>query len=84
MAANISIAGESNGHQVLFEGRYGASVSNPLRSYDVTPDGQFIMMKNLENIPDERVTRLNVVLGWGEELKRRVPPASARSNAESK
>ena len=54
----------------LFEGPYSNSL--PLRSYDVTPDGQFIMMRTTEP-PDERVTKLNVVLGWAGELKRRVP-----------
>jgi hypothetical protein len=27
----------------------------------------------MQNPPDQPVTRLNVVLGWAEELKRRVP-----------
>jgi Tol biopolymer transport system component len=46
--------------------------TNPLRSYDVTADGQFIMSR-LHNPPDQPVTKLNVVLGWANELKRRVP-----------
>jgi hypothetical protein len=54
----------------LFEGAYGTTF--PLRSYDVTPDGQFIMAKRGTPL-DQRVTKLNVVLGWAEELKRRVP-----------
>jgi serine/threonine protein kinase len=48
----------------------------PLRSYDVYPDGQhFIVAKN-DELPDQRVTRLNVVLNWFEELKRRAPRSS--------
>lgn len=27
----------------------------------------------MEELPEQPVTRLNVILGWGEELKRRVP-----------
>jgi hypothetical protein len=60
MAANVSTAGEASGHRVLFEGPY---VTTGLRSYGVTPDGEFIMKKYEENPPDQRVTRLNVVLG---------------------
>ena len=56
----------------LFEGRW--MFSTPLRSYDVTPDGYFLM-ERLEDPPDQRVTKLNVVLNWFEELKRRAPPS---------
>ncbi len=40
-------------------------------SYDITADGQKFLMieRNLEMIPNE----LNVVLNWGEELRRKVP-----------
>lgn len=62
----------------LFEGAYTSST--PLRSYDVTPDGQFIMAKQ-GTPPDQRVTKLNVVLGWAEELKRRVPISSVPAAA---
>ena len=54
----------------LFEGDLGTSF--PLRNYDVTPDGQFIMLRT-EPLPDQRVTKLNVVLNWFEELKERAP-----------
>lgn len=47
------------------------AASTPLRSYDVTPDGQFIMTRQ-QRPPDPPVTRLNVVFGWADELKRRV------------
>ncbi|MEO8097383.1 MAG: protein kinase [Acidobacteriota bacterium] len=59
--------------RVLFEGPYQSST--PLRSYDMTSDGQFIMMRVGEE-PDQKVTKLNVVLGWAEELKRRVPSST--------
>ena len=54
----------------LFEGPYLAT--QPLRSYDVTPDGQFIMSR-VQFPPDQPVTTLNVVLGSAEELKAKVP-----------
>ena len=52
----------------LFEGPL--SSTTPLRNYDVTPDGQHFIMLRTEPPPDERVTRLNVVLNWFDELKR--------------
>ncbi|MEO8096057.1 MAG: protein kinase [Acidobacteriota bacterium] len=72
MAVDLSTAGsfKASEPRKLFEGPYSTTI--PLRSYDVTPNGQFIMMREQE-APDERVTKLNVVLGWAEELKRRVP-----------
>ncbi len=55
----------------LFEGDYETSI--PMRSYDITPDGQhFIMLRNLP-MPDQRVTKLTVVLNWFDELRRRAP-----------
>ncbi|MEO8096056.1 MAG: protein kinase [Acidobacteriota bacterium] len=72
MAVDLSTAGafKAGDPRVLFQGPY--LTSNPLRSYDVTPDGQFIITHRQEP-PDERVTKLSVVLGWADELKRRVP-----------
>ena len=55
----------------LFDGPYVGTT--PLRSYDVTADGQFLMTRQQQDPPDERITRLNVVLGWADDLKRRVP-----------
>jgi Tol biopolymer transport system component len=55
----------------LFEGQPRATVAR--RSYDVTPDGQHFVMVRLEKRPDEHVNKLNVVLHWSEELKRRAP-----------
>jgi hypothetical protein len=55
----------------LFEGDYETQV--PMRSYDVTPDGKhFIMLRN-EPLPDQRVTKLTVVLNFFDELRRRAP-----------
>jgi Tol biopolymer transport system component/predicted Ser/Thr protein kinase len=55
----------------LFEGDWESTT--PLRSYDVTPDGQHFIMFRTEPPPDERVTKLNVVLNWFEELNKRAP-----------
>jgi hypothetical protein len=38
-------------------------------SYDVTPEGRFLMLKNV----GQREARIVVVLNWLEELRRRVP-----------
>ena len=73
MAADITSGGafQAGAPRTLFEG--GLSPSGPLRSYDVYPDGQHFIMAKYEELPDQRVTRLNLVLNWFEELKRRVP-----------
>jgi hypothetical protein len=56
--------------RVLFTGLHGFATV-PLRSHDVTADGQFIMTRQ-QLPPDEPVTTLSVVLGWAEELKAKV------------
>lgn len=56
--------------QVLFEGLYHYA-DLPTRTYDVGPDGRFVMVTEPE--PDEATRRLHVILNWSEELKR---PAS--------
>ena len=45
----------------------------PVRSYDVYPDGRHFIASLIENPTEPQVTRLNVVLNWFDELKRRVP-----------
>jgi eukaryotic-like serine/threonine-protein kinase len=76
VAAEISNAGgfRVGAQYVLFDGSYIGST--PLRSYDLTSDGQFIMVRQEGNPPDQRITQLNVVLGWGQDLKRRVPSST--------
>jgi dipeptidyl aminopeptidase/acylaminoacyl peptidase len=54
--------------RLLFEGRYEGDAVRA--NYDVMPDGHFIMIKATEQESTQR--RLNIVLNWGEELKRRV------------
>jgi Tol biopolymer transport system component len=72
MAVDVSTTGDFKAgiaHQ-LFEGPYFPTVR--IRSYDVTPDGAFIMLRQTRP-PDQPVTSLNVVLGWASQLKTTVP-----------
>jgi serine/threonine protein kinase/Tol biopolymer transport system component len=56
--------------RLLFEGSY---LNVPGYSYDIAPDGRRFLM--LQPVAQEvTATQLNVVLGWFEELRRRVPP----------
>ena len=50
----------------LFTGPFDTTQDN---NYDVFPDGTHFVM--VEADPDARPTRLQVVLNWSEELKRR-------------
>ena len=55
----------------LFEGRY--RVNGAFRSWDITPDGQrFLVVQEIPQ-PTARVSELELVLNWSEELKARVP-----------
>jgi hypothetical protein len=71
-AVDVSTAGDfqASTPRLLFRGPYIGST--PLRSYDVTPEGQFIMSRR-HNPPDQPVTGLHVILGWAGTLKPRVP-----------
>jgi serine/threonine-protein kinase len=55
----------------LFEANFRPTI--PQRSYDVAPDGQHFIMTRREEFPDASVSKLNVVLNWAEELKKRAP-----------
>jgi Tol biopolymer transport system component len=57
---------------MLFERRF-AMASAFFAEYDVTPDGRFVMLQDLESLP----TQIYIVQNWFEELKARVP-ASVR------
>jgi hypothetical protein len=60
----------SQPHQ-LFEGPYEAT--NPVRSYDITADGQHFILLRIVAEPAQPVTKLTVVLNFFDELRRRVP-----------
>jgi hypothetical protein len=55
---------------LLFSGLYYFNIT-PNRAYDVTADGRFVMVQepDFDNAPRQ----VNVVLGWTDELKQRVP-----------
>ncbi|MCI0491252.1 MAG: winged helix-turn-helix domain-containing protein [Blastocatellia bacterium] len=58
--------------RLLLDGAYRVEAGTLLPSYDIAPDGQrFVMLKNET---ESTATELNVVLGWFEDLKRRLPP----------
>jgi hypothetical protein len=57
--------------RTLFEGRY--VWSNPIRMYDVAPDGKrFLMVQDVERAP-MKLTHMVMVQNWLDELKARVP-----------
>jgi hypothetical protein len=52
--------------------RRPVSTSSPVRNYDVSADGRFLVLTPYDP-PTEKVTRIQVVLNWFEELKRLAP-----------
>jgi eukaryotic-like serine/threonine-protein kinase len=75
IAADFTPAGtfKTSPPHALFEAPW-LVLTAPSRSYDPTPDGQhFIAVVRKENPPAQPVFKLNVVLNWFEELKRRAP-----------
>jgi hypothetical protein len=73
MAVNIDLAtGASSPPRVLFSGPYedNPGWTRP-RSYDVTPDGERFLMTKLPG--EQPPPRIEVVVGWFEELRAKVP-----------
>jgi hypothetical protein len=56
---------------LLFERGYVRGGSGNAVDYDLAPDGRFLMMK--PSLDEIRANRLNVVLNWMDEVKRRAP-----------
>ena len=54
--------------RLLFEGNYLAASA---ASYDVSPDGRFLMIQTVE--PEQPATQIHFVSNWFDELKRKVP-----------
>ena len=52
--------------ELVFEGRYRDDV-NANTPYDVTPDGRFLRVQQVE--PDRPLTHIELVLGWNAELE---------------
>ncbi|MHC4189424.1 MAG: protein kinase domain-containing protein [Planctomycetota bacterium] len=60
------------GREKLFEGTRFWGMFSFRAHFDVRPDGQRLLVLNMRST-DEEVGKINVVLNWFEELKRRVP-----------
>jgi Tol biopolymer transport system component len=58
--------------RLLFE-QPGYSGGGPLRTWDISPDGQRFLMVKLEERKSQPVTEMILVQNWFEELKRLVP-----------
>jgi len=71
MAAPVLPDGEFGTPQPLFDGPYSMP-RGPEMTYDVTPDGRFIMLAR-DEAADERRVELVVVQNWFEELNRLAP-----------
>ncbi len=57
--------------RTLFEGPY--SSTNPVRGYDVSPDGDRFVLRTENDREPEPTTRIHIVLNWFEDLKELVP-----------
>lgn len=71
MAVEVSLAPafKAGRPQLLFEDRTFAG--HGVEFWDITPDGErFAIIKPSEG---QHLTRINVVLNWFEELRRKVP-----------
>jgi hypothetical protein len=58
--------------RLLFE-RPGYVMGEPIRSYDLSPDGKRFLMVKLEQRKPTPVTEMVLAQNWFEELKRLVP-----------
>jgi serine/threonine-protein kinase len=60
--------------RLLFENKtFEYDSTAPIRSWNVSPDGQRFLLARFAPGTDKPVTSMNLVLNWTEELKRRVP-----------
>ena len=72
MAADFTVASDLSAgtpHE-LFRGRFALSIMN--RSYDIAPDGRFLMLE-WDETSRPTYTSARLVLNWFEELERLVP-----------
>ena len=61
---------------VVFDDRYRldtGGAAGGVANYDISPDGNRFVMVEEPNTPASTEPRLNVILNWGDELKRRLP-----------
>jgi len=54
-----------------------SSASGGVANYDIAPDGKRFVLVEEPKAAGATTTKLNVVLNWGDELKRRGPSSSA-------
>lgn len=59
--------------RMLFEVRAKLMKVDPLRNYDISPDGRRFLVVEFQDIKPVEVTRLNFVQNWFDELKRLAP-----------
>jgi hypothetical protein len=59
--------------RMLFKAPLRIMVSDPIRSYDITPDGRRFLVVEWSGVKPVEVKRLNLIQNWFEELKRLVP-----------
>ena len=57
--------------RLLFDQPYGETI--PIRSYDISPDGERFVMKTDYEFEPEPVAEIRIVQNWFEELKRLAP-----------
>src|SRR5262249_37886823 len=58
---------------LLFQIKAEYEHTTPIRSWDVTRDGQRYLFARFEEWKAQPVTHLEIVLNWDKELKQRVP-----------
>ena len=64
--------------EVLFEGQYIVRTSPSVRSFEVLPDGRFLLLKPEPVGDSNAAATVTIVQNWTEELKRLVPPVGER------
>jgi eukaryotic-like serine/threonine-protein kinase len=57
----------------LFDARNLIIGTTTSRSWDVAPDGRFLMIRDAADQPDAEVPAMTVVLNWTKELKAKLP-----------
>jgi len=73
MLADVTTGAEFSAGQIreLFAGRFFKG--SPARAYDVSPDGQQLLMCKSLNPAEQRVGEIHLTLNWFDELERLVP-----------
>jgi hypothetical protein len=64
--------------EVVVEGQYVVRENPSVRSFEVMPDGRFLLLKPEPVGDSNAAATVTIVQNWTEELKRLVPPAAGR------